>query len=142
MNKGQAHVVNERVSGTRHFSVSGMSPISHDPYKRGTRSTVTLWTKRCDWNAGTIHSEQYGMEFDNGEAWHEHCLVHGYTRPYFTSDQMRVKRVLDSLHSDLINMSRIYDLTDRQIMVLRARLKRAGDLSDVVEILKHYKLFR
>lgn len=119
------HVVNERVAGTRHFSVGGIQP------PRGCERLVGRYLEiedsTCIWyeNGGNKweHAESYGRVFSSTEERDEYLLVHGYIREYFTSPHLRLHRVLKAIGSKRPIMA--YEMSREDAMIMLAYYQHA-----------------
>lgn len=65
-------VVAERVAGRRHWSVSGTTPASHDPYDRRTRLSVRLYRPGDSFES--IAGDGDGRLFEDWQAASDYAL--------------------------------------------------------------------
>jgi len=130
MSRRQTTCVNERVAGNRRLSVSGTSPVSHEPYTPGIVDQTTIHDDRDQWS--WTPADSYGRVFATSDERDEFLLERGYTRPWFRSPQTRVAHILSQLENrpmvvfspSLNQMVYPHNLTDREAMEWVARYQR------------------
>lgn len=106
-----AHVVNERVSGTRRFSVSHETSTAY----HGAVSKVCIW--RDD------RAEVYGRAFESSAEVLRFHMERGYIRPYFTNPHLRLRRQFDAYKVSQ-SWKCAYQISDEEALRQSAILKR------------------